>query len=646
MLVAIVLGAVSLLTFLAGYGVYRDGRLTAHRIVVTRGAGKAFASARVIEWASSAAEPVAPRSGAEERSRMQPRLPSDLGSAKPDEAPVSLGRAAAAVDGGIGAAESWFSVDPAVFDAASQAAHAPINNLLDLAPVAHLDTWANATEGMRASLAGHVGEFLAQGHLQDVGLAAHMATMSNQQGWDATIGNVHVNFKDYANFHSPGIAHHFAANPSVPVIMPADAAHLPTDALHVAPGQHLDPSQLADHHVVVLDAWHHADAAAAMQHAYDQLDPTIALHHAVDLAAGGHLLDAAGAAGAHIPIATLLLSAHREARLLVGGNIDAIDAVKNLAVDVGGVMGGAAIGHGVGMAAGAVLGAHFPPAAAHAVVFGGEVGRIAGAIVGKELASGTRNKPFKDAKKRYEQAHKEMAAATTRAEEGAVKSWNDTWQRANEDYYASLIAVVATYDEFASEQRRKADLATHVSAASFAAAVERARESVAVIDPSTIAVSGWRALPGASTIRRFAAVHQLRRDLKRWDEFAETATLLGDSDGLADALAAIPAGQEELSAFVARGLAGRTETYAAVATAAEQTQMVAINLRSETQNRLDAEWENLREEMATTLTEPAKTLRRAEKQLNKELHALGKDPIDFSAAPEKATTEDPPNEKP
>jgi hypothetical protein len=593
------------------------GRRHGARVVVTSGGGADVAARRLQEWGSE--------SRPEDEPLRNPRESSSPGASTSDAGRHRRGddrvrgMFAAGADAGILAAHSWLSVDDSVFQAASQAAHAPIDNLLDLTSVAHLDSWAEASAGVQHQLAGHVGEFIARDHLEAAGLSTHMAELSNQQGWDATIGNLHVNFKDYADYHSPGIAEHFAANPDVPVVMPADAAHLPADALHITPSGHLDPSDLAGHHVFVLDGWHHADAAKAMQSAYEQIDPGIALHHAAELAASGNLVDAAGAIDLGFPVVTSLMSGYREGKLVISGDTDLLRAATNIGLDVGGVVGGGSIGHLIGSGIGVVLGG--PPGA----IVGGILGGVAGAIGGKVAAGAVRGQPLRDAAARYKDAHEELVATGKEAEALTGSTWTATSKTIGAEYEQSVRELVSLYDDFAAAQRSHAEEASTFSAADAERVFGRARGGVDTAAALPDAPRRWLALPGIRQLSGAAAVRQLRRDLDRWDQScADALTDEPERDRVLDLLAAVPGGDAEIERFVARGAEARTTAYRAIAAASAQTQTAAIGLRTAAQERLEDGWTQLQAEVQERLEATRERLTKAEAKLQKELRAAGK----------------------
>lgn len=122
-----------------------------------------------------------------------------------------------------------------------------------------------------------------------------------------------------------------------------------------------------------------------------------------------------GVSSAHFPVITMLVSLHREVRLLEHHKTSFDIAAKNLVLDVAGTGGGAAAGAAAGMATGTKIGlvaGTVLPGLGHAVgagagaAIGAVAGAIGGAMAGRAGSNKIKTEPFRKAKQELE--HQEL----------------------------------------------------------------------------------------------------------------------------------------------------------------------------------------------------------------------------------------------
>ena len=270
----------------------------------------------------------------------------------------------------------WKSVDDHVFQAFEQLSHDHVGGLADLLNLVDAKQYAIGSAGFHYKLLGHVGEWHVREHLDNAGAAVVMPRSTNEPGLDLWADGHAINVKTVADAGAAA-SQHFADYPGIPIIVPSDAVHIPTDALHFGHAAWLSSSELAehDHLTIVDDALSHADIAENTSHATDVLQDS-----------GAHL---------HFPLVTMAVSGFREGRLVANGSTNLARAAKNVVVDTAAVGGGGAIG----MKAGALAGTVFGPVG---TVIGGIAGGILGAFGGRAAAKTIKRAPLEAAKLAYE----------------------------------------------------------------------------------------------------------------------------------------------------------------------------------------------------------------------------------------------------
>jgi gas vesicle protein len=256
--------------------------------------------------------------------------------------------------------QAFAAVDDGVLGAASDLFHRKLESIGDLS---HALDGRTLGEGLSNALKGRMGEHILADRLTELGVDAVLAPNPNQEGWDLTIDGVKVNPKVYAD--ASATAEHFERFPDVPVILPADAANLPSDALHFdsLSGEGLDSLREAlakgsEHLSFVDDALSHSELSSQ---ASDALGVTGDPGAVVDV---------------HFPWVAVALSGWREVRLLRNGHTQLGTSVKNISLDAGGT----GIGGIAGAKAGALVGSLLGPVGTGIGAF---IGAATGAFLGR-----------------------------------------------------------------------------------------------------------------------------------------------------------------------------------------------------------------------------------------------------------------------
>ena len=293
---------------------------------------------------------------------------SNFGVREPELGPISGKLQNGAVDAAIaidsmvflaGAVAQWDRVDDNVLQAVSHLTHTDVDSFGDLYAAVHERGYDLASDGFFYSLRGHIGEWEAIKHFSE--FAPNMATSAYQPGWDVAFGdNTVANVKVTADA-TETLASHFDRYPDIPVILNADAAHIPHDALHFDPAAHFDSSMFEHAHVIVDPL---LTAAHTGEEAHSAID---ALQNPVPF---------------HFPWITMAVSLAVEGNLVARGHTTIGRAAKNTTVTTTSVVVGGTVGK---LAGAAVVGLIFPPAAIFGMIAGGILGSFAGREVAKEV---------------------------------------------------------------------------------------------------------------------------------------------------------------------------------------------------------------------------------------------------------------------
>jgi len=509
-----------------------------------------------------------------------------LASARMGSAAMWMAAGADGITPGLEVWLRWSSVDEHVFQAASHMSHEQIDGFADLLKMVNAKGYAIETAGFFNKLLGHVGEWHVQEHLAAAGHAVAMPSVTNEPSVDLWVDGHGMNVKTVADVATA--AHeHFADHPDVPIIVPADAANIPEDALYFDPAHGLDVAALAvsDHAVIVDSALSHADVAQQAHDAIDLLqDP------------GPH---------AHVPWVTFAISAFREGRLLVRGNTDLGRAVKNVVVDTASVGGGAF----VGMKIGAVAGTAFGPVG---TVIGGVVGGIGGALLGRKTANAIKRIPLEEAQKAYNAALLQYRQAEQEAARFAETAWATSLTREQDMLNQELASIRSAHDKMVEHLRERVAKAAFLGRDEAERVLRDAESRVlAVVSAATerlrCKAPGFRSwIAGFVAPREYAEKRALERDATRWRQQARQLLRAwpGDEEGTSrvyDLVMAAPGGQHDALAYLENVARQRHRTCLALRSTMETALAEAAKARAKAVARLRDAWSGIEEEVRERL---------------------------------------------
>lgn len=466
--------------------------------------------------------------------------------------------------------QRWLSADSHVFQGVSHLTYQQIDTFADLRHGVQDRGYDLASEGFVQSLKGHVGGW----HVRDAGDAAY---------------------------------EHLLKYPDIPVIVPHDAAHIPSDALHFDPAQGLNLEAVhAAHGVVVDDALSHADLVADTHHAADVLlDP------------GPHL---------HFPWITMAVSAVREGRLLSAGHTDSKRAAKNVAVDAGVVGGAGAIGVKAGAAFGAFLG---PPG----MVLGSLVGGIGGALLGRLAANKIKHAPLERAKAEYVEAVKSYEATDREVIVHVDRAWaqeramaqaemDRVATEAREGLAQRIRALQEAVRQGVSISREQAEAFAEVALEALLARRARARQAL----ESRLGVM-VHALPELAP-REYVAWAALARATRNWQTRMSRllAGWLGTPEQIEaffDLMLAAPGGQILARRYVGRTIEARKQVFAVLAEEPDRIRAGLAPVRKALVDQLRERWEGLQGEARTMLEPAIARMQTAVEHLKSEMRKAG-----------------------
>ena len=321
--------------------------------------------------------------------------------------------AVAGTGAGAGVLTTWLpGSDVDMLRAVSQLTHEHINGLVDLRRALYGHDYKLKSEHFVDMLRGHVGEQMVFDHLSEAGATLKVPTDSNMPGLDAWANGYPVNVKVTADALRAA-QDHFALYPDIPMLVNADAGHVPANALILDPSVPFDSNLLSGDHLVVIDQ------ALTLNDAANVVSDGIG-------AADG----AAAATTVTFPYITAIIvaarSGTREAVLVGRGATTAGRATWNVAIDTS-VRGGSV---GAGAWSGLTMGAHVDAGTGGALMglptlILGIAGAVAGSQVGQRLASRWRERPLRQAQKSLQSALDEMEKSCAEATQSLNRYWTD-----------------------------------------------------------------------------------------------------------------------------------------------------------------------------------------------------------------------------
>lgn len=518
---------------------------------------------------------------------------------------------AASADGAAPAVDvwtRWSSVDDHVFQAVSHMTHEQIESVADLFRVVEAKGYLVGTEGFFNKLLGHLGEWHVQEHLMAAGHAVAMPFGTNEPAVDMWVDGHGVNVKTVQDVASA--AHeHFAAHPDVPIIVPADAANIPDDALYFDPSNGLDTAVLdsADHTVIVDTALSHAELAQQAKDAIDVLENP--------------------APDAHVPWVTIAISAFREGRLLVEGNTDLLRAAKNVAVDAAAVGGGAALGAKIG----AAVGSAFGPVGTAA---GGAIGGLIGALAGRAVANEIRLEPLKQAKAEYETSLERYRSAEQEAIEYAKREW-EHHKTAEQSRLGSKVQkiekrVAATLPRL----RRRLGAAKILKESQARSLLNKCEKQIGPIlehaqqklDQKVLGVRRLFAVFLAP--REYAELRAVKKEARLWKRKAKKLLEKWEPNAestakVFDLVMALPGGEEKARSHLERVRGERQQAYVAMRSCVVEGLVEAIQARVQAVDRLRNAWSRIEDEVRERLEPLTDALKASANRYRCELRKAG-----------------------
>jgi hypothetical protein len=380
------------------------------------------------------------------------------------------------------------------------------------------------------------------------------------------------------------------------------------------------------HHVGALAAGaDHSDVAASAGHASAT---GIGMHiDTVPSVDGG-----AGVIVPTVPIATLLVSSYREARLLLNDDTVLAQAAKNVAIDGAGVAAGAKGGAIAGLKGGALAGPHIAVVAA---IFGA----VAGGIGGKFGANWFKSRPLKNARDEFLKTRRNAIAEAERASKDAEATYKRKVLEAEAAMHERLQPLKAEVNELAriieKDLEVKGKLAPEQIKRILAHCQELVQQLVQDADAALHAkTTGLRAVLPRWLVApvEYRQAEQLRTEAKQWQATVDRALQqLGDglerTEHLLDLVLAVPGSESELHNYIAHVNRARAAACVKAKEALVRIQGAAASLRERTQRQLSHAWEELKREYETKLEPLHQAVNDAADQLDRELRRAGKGPL-------------------
>lgn len=532
----------------------------------------------------------------------------DITSADPraDRRPEAAWGNAALAGGlaaGVGVAD-WLTVDHTVLDAVQHLTHGDIDHGLDLWTTFADRNYQLADPGFETMLRGHVAEQEVFTQLNTwAGDDLSVPDASNFPGSDLNLGGHEFNVKVGDNAST--IAEHLRTHPDIPVIVNADMAGLPPDALHVDLSAPIDPDILAGHSVVVADGLSLSDLHDNLA---DAIGPTLDSYDA------GDLLDSAGDLAVPVlgTVIRVIRSGIREQRLTAhhGSNSR---AVKNVATDVTMIGAGVATGGLVGTGIGFLIdvGSMGATAGLGTTVIGPLIGSFLGGLTGSKAAATQRMQPLHKARTAASEAVTHYDAIATEALEAATQEWTTQIVPAAErDLAATASLLTARID----------------------AALEHARDELAASTADLQAATA-----DALTAHLQTSHPGSRRSLttrwlcRRWRAASTSALTDGDLATQLDSLCAVKGGTHTAGRLISETSARRARIVAAAAEAARRADVITRTVKAQTLAALAEERARLSLQVQQQAHPAAMTVWDAGQRVRDELIATGAKPPEWVA---------------
>lgn len=504
---------------------------------------------------------------------------------------------------------SEFLLNDSMLAGLSQLSGVQVDGLADLRKVMAAKDYQ--LEGVKVQ--GTAAEQVAGGDFAAAGHTVAFPDASNNPGWDFTIDGNEVNSKLTADFHNVA-SEHFSEYPDIPIVINADAANIPEDALHFD-GTPLSASDLVGDHLVIVD-----DSLTLA--GIDDISADT-----VDAADGFGVDDGGGIMGLSLVIAAVR-SSYQEGKLLRTGKTKWQRSLKNVAVDTtakgGGTLAGGLAGAKVGAVVdlatgGATLG--IPTA------IGMLAGAIGGGLVGNRIANEVKSQPLREAQEGLQHRLQRLNAVLEDAESSASQKLETAVASEQARLERAAVTAHATFASVIEQGQREITDASELSPEETQLLLSG---GVVVVDGEVAAFKdSFNSLPLAYRMTNRGAVARLEASAAAWKSHAATVTSREGTAAITTELAfdhvlALPGGNSAVTAFFGRIAATRAVVRTAAMQANEQLVASLGAMRARTVEILNAEADRIRGEARAQVEPQLVELHKARDRVIEELEMAGR----------------------
>lgn len=286
----------------------------------------------------------------------------------------------------------WRKVDKRILKAFEHISKTQISGISDLINIVNLEKYALGSIEFTNKVVSHVGAIDVASHFESAGLTTSVQDDMHNNAISILVDNhqlAHVlTVEDVGSY----IADHFIDCQNVPIIVPFDAAHIPTGS-----GQFSQYSANSD----ALDA---LSNSVVVDQSLSQTETIAQVQRAVNV------IENPGP-DTGIPWLTFIQSIYREGDLVAKGYIDFSRAAANVVIDTAAVASGGWIGAKIGMILGIIINPIFGIILATS-------GTVVGGSLGKSLAKSIRLRDFNRAKDVYDSAYNNYTVERTKLIQG------------------------------------------------------------------------------------------------------------------------------------------------------------------------------------------------------------------------------------
>ncbi|MDQ1248180.1 MAG: hypothetical protein QG597_2552, partial [Actinomycetota bacterium] len=476
---------------------------------------------------------------------------------------------------------SQLLLDDSVLAALSQLSGTQVDGLADLRSVMDWKDYQLDSVKIQGTVAEQVAgeDFAAAGHNVEFPQA------SNNPGWDFTIDGQEVNSKLTVDYDNVANAH-FSEYPDIPVVINADAANIPTDAIYFD-GTPLDPADIIGDNIVIVDE------SLSLSGVNDILSDT-------GVAADGVELDDGGIVPGLSLVIAAVRSSYREGKLLNKGKTDWGRAAKNVAVDTGAKGGGALAGGLAGAKTGALIdlatgGATFGLGA----LTGGLIGAVAGGLIGGKVAESVKLKPLYDAQDGLERRLRQLDSSIHEAQEIANARLDDALQDKQAQFDRSAALAHEEFQLGLEAGRREITRVSLLSPEETRALLDAGHDLVQAERDAFKSTFDQR--PWIDRTLNRDALERVDRAADAWNRGAELEREISSpsaqaTEGAFDLVMALPGGRRAAEAFLHRIEATRVEARAAATSANDSLVHTIVAMRAASVAALELDAQQISEE--------------------------------------------------